>query len=215
MTFSRHILFDILTYWQVGSGLGEEASADSVVVRDESGLPFLPGRTVKGLLRNAMELAAVPADRIEKWFGSANAGIDDSETLETDVRLERSRFETKPGALCFASAQLSEEWRIWGRDLERRRSSGVEDDARFGLEIRGALFRYVASTSIDADGVARDKTLRVAEVAVPVRLRGRIDGPSDDSRWVEDLASAVPLLRTIGTRRHRGYGRTRCLLEDE
>jgi hypothetical protein len=48
---------DILSYWHAGSGRGAAALADAVVVRDDTGLPYLPGRTVKGLVRDAMDLA--------------------------------------------------------------------------------------------------------------------------------------------------------------
>jgi hypothetical protein len=215
MTLARNVVFDVLTYWQVGSGLGEEASADSVVARDEAGLPFLPGRTVKGLLRNATDLAGVPQERIERWFGSANGGLTGPLDAETDVRLEQSRFTTRPGVLWFGSARLPDAWRHWSRGLAATGDDEPGEEMGRMIEARGALFRFVASTSIDAEGVARDKTLRVAEVAVPMRLRSRIEGPADDRQWVEDVAAALPLLRAIGTRRHRGYGRVRCSLEDD
>lgn len=201
MTLSKHVRFDFLSFWQAGSGLGAEAAADSVVARDETGLPYLPGRTVKGLLRDAMDLAAVPRERILLWFGSENMSPRTNEESETDVRLEQSRFTNTPGALWFGSALLPEPWRRWAR-------------ANPGAEVTAALFRHVASTAIDASGVALDKTLRVAEVAVPMSLRARVSGPADDERWIDDLREALPLLRAAGTRRHRGYGRLRCTLED-
>lgn len=217
MVRARYVVFDILSYWQAGSGLGEDASADSVVARDDCGLPLLPGRTVKGLLRNAMELACVPTDRIQRWFGSSGATVVDSGQIETDVLLEQSRFKTVGGALHVGSALLPDAWRAWSRDLpEAGEARDAENqDVRRRLEIRAALFRHVASTSIDATGVARDKTLRVAEVAVPMSLRSRVEGPADDTAWVDDIASALPFLRVIGTRRHRGYGRVRCLMEQD
>lgn len=41
--------------WHCGSGLAAGASADAVVVKDESGLPYIPGRTLKGLLSEAID----------------------------------------------------------------------------------------------------------------------------------------------------------------
>ena len=41
------------TNWHCGSGLSSGADCDSLVVKDKNGLPFVPGKTIKGLLREA------------------------------------------------------------------------------------------------------------------------------------------------------------------
>ena len=46
---------DLSSYWHIGSGKGADAVADAVVLKDEAGLPVVPGRTLKGLLRDCME----------------------------------------------------------------------------------------------------------------------------------------------------------------
>ena len=43
------------TDWHCGSGLAAGADVDALVVKDQSGLPFVPGKTIKGLLREAVE----------------------------------------------------------------------------------------------------------------------------------------------------------------
>jgi CRISPR/Cas system CMR subunit Cmr4 (Cas7 group RAMP superfamily) len=40
-----------LDYWHLSSGLSAGAKLDSTVVRDQKGLPFIPGKTIKGLLK--------------------------------------------------------------------------------------------------------------------------------------------------------------------
>ena len=40
--------------WHCGSGLASGADADAVVVKDKDGLPYVPGRTLKGLVSEAM-----------------------------------------------------------------------------------------------------------------------------------------------------------------
>ena len=49
--------FEIQSFWHAGSGRGDGAVADATVLRSRAGLPILPGRTVKGLLREACDLA--------------------------------------------------------------------------------------------------------------------------------------------------------------
>jgi len=42
---------NFLEYWHIGSGMGAGAVADAVVLKDERGLPYVPGKTIKGLVR--------------------------------------------------------------------------------------------------------------------------------------------------------------------
>ena len=42
--------------WHCGSGLASGAEADAVVIKDRDGLPYVPGKTIKGLVREAFEI---------------------------------------------------------------------------------------------------------------------------------------------------------------
>lgn len=42
--------------WHCGAGLSAGADVDALVVKDKHGLPYVPGRTIKGLLREQVEL---------------------------------------------------------------------------------------------------------------------------------------------------------------
>ena len=46
---------EFFSYWHAGSGLAGSTYADSVVNKNESNLPLIPGKTIKGLLREAAE----------------------------------------------------------------------------------------------------------------------------------------------------------------
>lgn len=48
--------------WHVGAGHGIPGGADAVVRRDEGGLPYVPGTTLTGLLRDACLTVAVALD---------------------------------------------------------------------------------------------------------------------------------------------------------
>lgn len=50
---------DFFSPWHCGSGLAAGAETDALVIKDKNGLPFIPGRTVKGLVRQAVEEMAV------------------------------------------------------------------------------------------------------------------------------------------------------------
>lgn len=45
-----------LDYWHLSSGLSAGAKLDSLVVKDSSGIAYVPGKTLKGLAREMAEL---------------------------------------------------------------------------------------------------------------------------------------------------------------
>lgn len=216
----RHPLhIELHTWWHAGTGRGEGPRADAVVARSPAGLPILPGRTIKGLLRAAVEQAhglgwlsdldlsadpTLPADPLTRWFGTALVlEADDAE--ERASHLEAQRFTTLPGQLRFGSGRIGEDddaalaWERWASH-----SAHAGD--------RDLLFHRLASTALDAHGVADDGTLRSIEVAVPMTLRALISGP--DAPWPEALRRALPLVVALGSHRHRGLGRATLTLGD-
>jgi hypothetical protein len=56
------------TYWHCGSGLSGGSSSDAEVVKDDANLPFVPGKTLKGHLREAAELLG-DEQFVERCFG--------------------------------------------------------------------------------------------------------------------------------------------------
>lgn len=82
---------EFFSYWHCGSGQTAGADVDELVVRgDASGLPFVPGRTLKGLLREAVAnillLRGGEEGSVEELFGS----------------------ESRQGRLYFTNASLSD-----------------------------------------------------------------------------------------------------------
>jgi CRISPR-associated protein Csx10 len=53
------------TDWHIGSGAGIPGSIDRTVLKDKSGLPYVPGKTLTGILRDSAELVASVRDRAE------------------------------------------------------------------------------------------------------------------------------------------------------
>lgn len=59
------------TDWHCGAGLSAGADADALVVKDADGMPFVPGKTLKGLLREAMDvLYDAKGEAYDRLFGS-------------------------------------------------------------------------------------------------------------------------------------------------
>ena len=120
MSATRVLKLSLSSYWRVGSGKGAEAMADALVLRDEAGLPVIPGRTIKGLLRDAMALGTlsgtVSPEKVIQWFGSELPGEVSSDSDQQERSLEEGRFRSTEAALWFGSATLPKSWRDWARD---------------------------------------------------------------------------------------------------
>ena len=212
--------FELLTYWHAGTGRGDGERADAVVQRTADGLPFLPGRTVKGLLRHAVELGrrvgmGIQHEDVVRWFGSAIEGPSDTE--DRVDRLEAARFSTREGVLRVGSAELGADWAAWARSVGSAARSVArahgDDPALAQVPELAPLFATLASTSISETGVAAERTLRTLEVAVPMALVAELEGPDGDG-WLAALQRVSPFLRALGSGRNRGLGRVALTLEE-
>ncbi|MCE7937344.1 hypothetical protein DCC79_05110 [bacterium] len=213
MTTSARLTIELHGYWHAGSGRGDGHGADAAVVRTPGGLPYLPGRTVKGLLRDAAvtaeALGRCPRGSVRAWFGSPLPEPEEDGT-DTSFAAEQTlhRYTTDGGSLRVSSARLGA-----SRDDQRRweawAGAALPDDATIAQ-----LYRTVSSTALE-QGVALANTLRVVEVTVPVTLHACIDGP-DDPAWIDLLAANVlPLIRRLGKGRTRGLGACTWSLDRE
>ncbi len=182
------LTFRLLGYWHMGSGLGEGPNLDAVVIKTPGKLPFIPGRTVKGLLREgtlvAEEAGALPPGTTDRLFGGGDRG---------------DRFGTIPGELSFSSAGLGAGMEVWA-------------EAEKNEKQRQLLYRSLASTALSSRGLAADNTLRRIEVAIPLTLLAEATGPKDD--WISTLQTAARLVRQLGSHRHRGLGRVEISVEE-
>ena len=60
---------EFFSNWHCGSGLAAGADVDALVIKDKNGLPYVPGRTLKGLLREAASILSEDKAIIKKIFG--------------------------------------------------------------------------------------------------------------------------------------------------
>ena len=197
----------ISSYWLCGSGRGEGPGADEVPIVTPEGLPFLPGKTLRGLLRAAADLlveaGAYGEDKVRALFGSSPLGDAQDGKDEHVSAMEFGRYTTCAGQLCLTSATLGKTtgekfaWRRWAA------TSANEDAVR-------QAFVQLGSTRIDALGVADDQTLRAVQVAVPMTLYAAVEAPDAYTPLLGDAAS---LVRELGSGRNRGFGRAELALD--
>ena len=87
-----------LSDWHAGSGLGSGADADAVVIKDANNLPYLPGKTIKGLIKDSLlDIKEVQPEMMPKDFIKTHFGYE--------VRDENKKvIRTEPGSLFFSNA---------------------------------------------------------------------------------------------------------------
>ena len=195
------LIFHIRTYWHAGSARGGGLALANMVHKDPHGLPNLPGRSVKGLVRDAMYRAEkwdhIDKGRTEAIFGF-NSQIDESNTKIT-------RHDSTPGCLAFGNAELPEALR---QHLEMPVDKGEKED------LAPFFYRALHATAME-DGIAKDKSLRGYQVTVPLVLSAPVHILDDrfQTQWFDDLRLCLPLIRGLGMGRNRGLGRCSVTLE--
>lgn len=168
-----HYKIKFLSDWHIGSGLAGGAEADAVVLKDRDMLPYIPGKTIKGLLRDAsqdIQEATGKDMSVEEIFGGRDAKIRTS--------------------IHFSDARLSDD----------------ENSEIAANKLSEFLYRNIASTAIDKNGVAKMQALRVMEVCIPLELTGTISN-IEDQAMKETLLQSLKWVRHLGVNRNRGLGR--------
>lgn len=192
MAESATLEIEMLDYWHCGTGRNSGDYLDALVERDSLGLPFVSGRLLKGLLRDALErceaFGHIPADSATALFGANPA-----------------RSRTLPGRLRVGDALLPESLRDWLR---------VPGNTLY----RQALSRELFAAAVDeSTGITKENRPRGMETIVPVTLAAElrpIAGAPLPTDWLDRLAKALPLIGAVGAYRTRGLGRCEIRIAD-
>jgi CRISPR/Cas system CSM-associated protein Csm3 (group 7 of RAMP superfamily) len=176
---------EFLSEWHCGSGLAAGADTDALVIKDIDGLPYVPGKTVKGLFREAAE------DLIELKY----QGLNDA------FKASFGRFSDKDdaniGEIFFSSAELCDD-----------EKAQIKEN-----KLTKFLYSRVSSTKINENGTAEDGSLRSIETVLPCTLQGEI--LQVDEKLVELLRDSAKMIKHIGVNRNRGLGRVKITLTEK
>ena len=176
----------MLSDWHCGAGLSSGSDVDLLCIKDQNGLPFIPGKTLKGLLKEAAGIVCKNnSEFITKVFG-----------LATERKRESEEEVTVKGTSYFSSGELSEK-------MQRFLAENTNKKA--------LLFRKISSTKIDKNGEAETNSLRKIEVAVPLTLYAEIT-EIPDNESMENLKNCMKYIKRLGTNRNRGLGR--CVIKE-
>jgi len=197
----RYLHCCFLSYWHPGTGGGLGAWVDARA-RSQDGLPLVPGRTLKGVLRDAVDRAGS--------LGWQDDTAPDGRWADLLFgRPATASGPSVPGCLRIGSAELDPATRAAIQALQ-------EPDKG---EVLGGMRAALQQTAIDATGVAKEGSLRGIEVYVPMPLTAPIDWIGEDNEHAAEaafatLARSLPLVEGLGAHRTRGLGRVALSLEN-
>ncbi len=175
------ITIEFLDYWHCGSGESGGNAADSLVVRYDKGvkkgLPYVPAKTLKGLIREMAEAGGIECAELQKCFG--NTSDKDNDCYEKG---EVSNNETKT--------------HLGNADI-------VGDIKKENIPF---LFKNFKNTKLE-NSIAKDGSLREIETVIPLMLCAEFISIETDKEKLELLEKAICSIKRIGLNRNRGMGR--------
>lgn len=181
---------ELKSFWHAGTGVSGGTYADTIVMKDTDNLPFIPGKTLKGLLRDAAnQMHSFNSDLISSNFINDVFGELPGENGSKTPNEAKSYF-TDAYLSTFLANQLVE-----------------------NHQLSKSLYKVVSSTKIDSRGIAEDNSLRQIEVTIPLTLYAEIlDVPEE---YMTQLEHCFKWVKRLGVNRNRGLGRCVISIEKE
>lgn len=195
--------FELLSAATFGRGEGLAGLVDQEIEHDEYGLPYLRGRTLRGLLAEEMEsiLFALP-DQAAKWQTSRDRllGVE-------------GQMHQEAGILHIGDAYISENLRrLIAISIQKDKSNIItKEDVLASVT---AIRRQTAMTHLGAPESASLRALRVVLRGISFASQFEFC-KNPTSLDLALLAATVLAWRRAGTGRNRGRGRLKAYLENE
>jgi CRISPR-associated protein Csx10 len=186
---------EFLSDWHVGSGAGIPGSVDMTVLKDADGIPYVPGRTITGMLRDSAAFIAGARDNAEggtKWMEAFKSLFGGRQTQGEKIM---------PAKIGIGNAVFSEE---------------LKNILKYHEGLRQALFIVQPGIKINREtGRAKDDHLFFREeVRGGCTLRANIHSEITLPEEERLLKDAVRATQRIGGHRRRGGGRCSINLKD-
>ena len=175
-----------------GTGKGFAAVIDTDTAVDEYGIPFIPGKRIKGCLREiAKEIFELSDEKINTVFGVSGSSTS--------------------GTLSISDAKIKD----YDSQLDEIKSAIMT--GKYKANDITALFCSVRAGTAMENGTVKDNSLRFVRVVnrtspidkEPLKFYADIEFNEEDCEIITNLFKA---LRNIGYHRNRGFGYIKCSL---
>ncbi|MCB8980669.1 MAG: RAMP superfamily protein [Ardenticatenaceae bacterium] len=183
-----------------GRGDGVAGLVNAEVQHEPSGLPFLGGKTLKGLLTATC--------------GEILYALDQSQALGSWDKVAKNIFG-QPGSKRSARGKLHVGGAFLPDDLRQAVAEDIANKQVTREEILESITVMRRQTAMDAErGTPLDQSLRTIRVVLRETIfTARLDFLTEPTNEELALLSAcIKGLRRIGTNRNRGMGRVSCTL---
>ena len=194
-----NITYKITFYsdWHCGSGLSSGADLDLLVIKDKDKIPFIPGKTMKGLIKEALENIKAFDEKyrsldLVKILGAEAKKNNTKQEATKEIENNKETLDHQ-GCCFFKNAELEKELK---KHIVKN-------------QLQEYLYHSISSTAIDESGVAKEHSLRKMQVTIPCELTGEILDVPDD--YLDLFNDALSFIKQLGQNRNRGLGR--CSIE--
>lgn len=182
-----NFIFKFFSEWHCSSGLTGTSEIDLTPIKDDLGFPYIPGRTIKGLLRDFAQSIYESSNK-EEW----------GKFIENAFGMGGNN----QGKVIFSNAVVSK--------------SLKENILKISKEENKSVIQHIyirrTFTKIDEEtGIAEDKTLRSIEFVIPLIMISEWDCCGDISvDEINMLKICAKGIKRLGLNRNRGFGRCEC-----
>lgn len=185
------------------SGEGFGAIIDTDIMFDETGLPYIPAKRIKGCLRDS-------ALEVKEMF--EKSGINYFPCIKKTF----GETGTKTSAPVYVSNLYIENYAKNKEWLNYFLTSGKYKAVLSKDTILETFTHIRRQTAMGDNGVAKEHSLRTARVINKgTCFSGDIKTADKDDEIVNTLALACLNFRHMGTMRNKGFGETKCSLHDK
>ena len=179
-----------------------DVNVDADIVHDALGLPYFPGKRLRGLLYESAVEVVEMAELCEKNFVERKT-VEElfNKRADSTVELIVPNFHLED------YQDMAKEWKY----LQSTFSGLIRPES--------VLQTYTSirfQTALDTDGTAKETSLRNIRVLdSDLTFVGKIQVNGGENRHDRALALAVSNLRRAGMNRNRGFGRLACTMKKQ
>lgn len=179
------VTINFYSNWAIGSGKGGD-SKDSIILLDDDGLPFIPGKTLKGLIRDAY-LECGYTNAIKLFGQEKNIDIETKDLKEGEIR--------------FNSAHLHPDFK------------NLPKEVRSKLFSTKTSTRLDANKQATDNSLRKNEVTIPLQLSTTILVKkDNSELVGDDYNNIEN---ALKMLKIMGEKRHRGLGRCLITTEKE
>lgn len=207
MTSQHTLSIKLLSDWRIGSGTGRPGDVDQLVRRDAEHCPFLPAKTISGVLRDGCERVAYALDNGQtdgpwsQWaaylFGNHPGPNKLLMPVNAHLKVDSAHLDNKLRRAIAPRPALQSALTLVKPGVKISSVSGAAEEKCFRLEemARGGITLKAPFTIQDSQGE-------------------RLDPNGEGEPAYALLAAGAALVERIGGKRRRGAGRCRVELSE-